>query len=198
VCDENSVKQLIVETVKCYGRLDAAFNNAGVTGKLGFGKLEYWSVEEFDKAMAVNARGVFLCMKYEILQFRRQQAARAEATSAGDARVYSIVNTASVAGLTSAHGQSGYAASKHAVVGLTRSVALEYAAKNIRCNAVCPSIIRTPMAGPGSLADDIALRTNPTQRLGTVFEVVNAIEFLLTASFVTGSCLTVDGGYMVR
>ena len=200
VADEESVKNLISEIVKQYGRLDCAFNNAGVTGKTGFGKLQYWTVEEFDQAMAVNARGVFLCMKYEILQFRKQQKEHVEQTSMPDNSVYAIVNTASVAGVTSSHGQSGYGASKHAVVGLTRTAAAEYASNQIRVNAVCPSIIRTPMVGAimDGIADKIAQRTNPSRRLGSAFEVVNAVTFLLQAPFVTGHCLAVDGGYSVR
>eukprot|EP01108_Squamamoeba_japonica_P007652 TRINITY_DN648_c0_g1_i1.p1 TRINITY_DN648_c0_g1~~TRINITY_DN648_c0_g1_i1.p1 ORF type:complete len:158 (-),score=26.73 TRINITY_DN648_c0_g1_i1:32-460(-) len=137
--------------------------------------------------MNVNVRGVFLCMRAEIKQFRKQGASKVP---------YSIVNTSSVAGLRGTHGQSGYGASKAAVVSMTQAAAFEYAAAGIRINCINPAIIRTRMAGPGDLTAQIAEKTNPSKRMGTANEVINAVEFLLDerTTFINGICLPIDGG----
>jgi NAD(P)-dependent dehydrogenase (short-subunit alcohol dehydrogenase family) len=178
-----AVATLVTETVERYGRLDCAHNNAGILGPLG-SLLEYPD-EEFDRLMAVNLRGVWHCLRAEISQMLRQ---------GGGA----IVNTASGAGLHGNALMAAYAASKHGVVGLTRSAAQEFAGRGIRINAVCPAAIETPMV---ERAFSVALKREtaaryPMGRLGTAQEVAQAAVWLCSdaASFITGVALPVDGG----
>jgi NAD(P)-dependent dehydrogenase (short-subunit alcohol dehydrogenase family) len=180
--------ELVQTTVETYGRLDCAHNNAGIDGR-GFKPHEY-PEDLWDRVMAINLKGVWLCLKYEVEQMLRQ---------GGGA----IVNTASVAGLIGVPNACGYVASKHGVVGLTKSAALAYARKGIRVNAVCPGFVRTPMAEaliaerpPGYEAAMVA--SEPVGRLGTPEEVAEFVVWLCTdaASFVTGAALSVDGGYV--
>lgn len=184
------VEALIRQTVALYGRLDCAHNNAGIEGELT--RTADYSEEMFDRVIAVNLKGVWLCMKYEIIQMLSQ---------GGGA----IVNTASVAGLAGAPNLSAYAASKHGVSGLTRTAALEYARQNIRINAVCPGVIRTPMverafhvSNPESEAR--ISRIEPIGRLGEPREIAEAVVWLASdaASFVTGHTMPVDGGMMAQ
>ena len=168
-----------------YGRLDIAFNNAGIEGAPV--RSAEVSEADFDQIMAVNVKGVWLCMKFELQQMLMQGHGV-------------IINTASVAGLIGAHSMSVYAASKHAVVGLTRTAAVEYASKGIRVNAVCPAVIRTPMVERAieqlpKLEQGIILN-NPSHRLGTTREVAQAVLWLASdaSSFTNGATLTVDGG----
>ena len=185
VSDPDSVSALFTFIQDTFGRLDIAFNNAGIdieTGKLGDG-----SEHVFDKIMDVNVKGVWLCMQHEIQIMLK----------AGGG---SIVNTASVAGLGAAPKMSIYAASKHAVVGLTKSAAVEYAKKGVRVNAICPAVIDTDMyhravAGDEKKAHMIGAM-HPVGRIGKVEEVVGAVLYLSSdaAGFTTGVTLPVDGG----
>ncbi|MDZ4876750.1 MAG: 2,5-dichloro-2,5-cyclohexadiene-1,4-diol dehydrogenase [Chroococcidiopsis cubana SAG 39.79] len=183
---EEDIKALVQKTVATYGRLDCAFNNAGVESLVK--PLHEQSIEEFDNLMAINVRGVFLCMKYEIEQMLTQGSG-------------AIVNSSSGVGLIGLPGSSPYVASKHAVMGLTRSAALDYAQQGIRINAVNPGFIATEMidrivADIRSTADNLA-STVPMRRIGQVDEVAQAIVFLCSdaASYITGQPLAIDGGY---
>jgi NAD(P)-dependent dehydrogenase (short-subunit alcohol dehydrogenase family) len=176
---------LVATAVKHFGRLDCAFNNAGISGKVA--RTADDTEENFDRIIAVNLRGVWLCMKYEIRQMLQQ---------GGGA----IVNTASAAGLVGSHGMPAYTASKHGVVGLTKTAALEYARSNIRVNAVCPGVIDTAMVA-GMVSShprlkDILVGVEPVARMGKPTEIAAAVTWLLSdsASFVTGCAMPVDGG----
>lgn len=187
-CDvtrDEQVRGMIERVLSCYGRLDYAFNNAGI--EIEQGRLAEGSEAEFDAIMGVNVKGVWLCMKYQLPVMLAQ---------GGGA----IVNTASVAGLGAAPKMSIYAASKHAVIGLTKSAAIEYAKKGIRVNAVCPAVIDTDMFRRAYEADprkaEFAAAMHPVGRVGKVEEVAAAVMYLCSdgAAFTTGHALTVDGG----
>ena len=187
-CDvtvEAQVKQLMEQTISTYGRLDYAFNNAGI--EIEQGRLADGTLDEFDAIMGVNVKGVWLCMKYQLPLMLAQ---------GGGA----IVNTASVAGLGAAPKMSIYSASKHAVIGLTKSAAIEYAKKRIRVNAVCPAVIDTAMFRRAYEADprkaEFAAAMHPVGRIGKVEEVASAVLYLCCdgAAFTTGHALAVDGG----
>lgn len=182
---EADVKNLMQQVLNSYGRLDYAFNNAGI--EIEKGKLADGTLDEFDAIMGVNVKGVWLCMKYQLPLLLAQ---------GGGA----IVNTASVAGLGAAPKMSIYAASKHAVIGLTKSAAIEYAKKKIRVNAVCPAVIDTDMFRRAYEADprkaEFAAAMHPVGRIGTVGEIASAVLYLCSdgAAFTTGHALAVDGG----
>ena len=187
-CDvtrDAEVKALMDATVAQYGRLDYAFNNAGI--EIEKGKLADGNEAEFDAIMGVNVKGVWLCMKHQIPLLLAQ---------GGGA----IVNTASVAGLGAAPKMSIYAASKHAVIGLTKSAAIEYAKKKLRVNAVCPAVIDTDMFRRAYEADprkaEYAAAMHPVGRIGLVEEIAAAVLYLCSdgAAFTTGHALAVDGG----
>ncbi|TRX74954.1 SDR family oxidoreductase [Pseudomonas mangiferae] len=187
-CDvtrDSDVAALVVSTLETYGRLDYAFNNAGI--EIEQHKLAEGSEAEFDAIMGVNVKGVWLCMKHQLPALLAQ---------GGGA----IVNTASVAGLGAAPKMSIYSASKHAVVGLTKSAAIEYAKKGIRVNAVCPAVIDTDMFRRAYEADprkaEFAAAMHPVGRVGKVEEIAAAVLYLCCdqAGFTTGHTLTVDGG----
>ena len=187
-CDvtrDAEVKALIEQTLAQYGRLDYAFNNAGI--EIEQGRLAEGSEVEFDAIMGVNVKGVWLCMKHQLPVMLAQ---------GGGA----IVNTASVAGLGAAPKMSIYAASKHAVIGLTKSAAIEYAKKQIRVNAVCPAVIDTDMFRRAYEADprkaEFAAAMHPVGRIGKVEEIAAAVLYLCSdsAAFTTGHALAVDGG----
>jgi NAD(P)-dependent dehydrogenase (short-subunit alcohol dehydrogenase family) len=179
------VQAMVAHVVAHFGRLDCAFNNAGIEEE----HMRLADCEEatFDRIMGVNVKGVWLCMKYQIAQML---------TQGGGA----IVNTASVAGLVGAPKMSAYSASKHAVMGLTKSAAVEYGRKGIRVNAVCPGVIRTPMLDRAIAADPKVATTvagaHPIGRIGEADEVAAVVLWLSSdaASFVTGLAHTVDGG----
>jgi len=186
VTDPAQVQALIARIVKSHGRLDCAFNNAGIEGDL----IESHETTErnFDRVMGVNVKGVWVCMKHEITQMLK---------NGGGA----IVNTASVAGLVGFAGLSIYVASKHAVVGLTKSAAVEYAQAGIRVNAVCPGPVDTPMMerigsneGGPTRKDFEAIV--PMRRYALPQEIANNVVWLCSnqASYVTGVALPVDGG----
>ncbi len=182
---EADVMQLMAQTISTYGRLDYAFNNAGI--EIEHGRLADGTQDEFDAIMGVNVKGVWLCMKYQLPLLLAQ---------GGGA----IVNTASVAGLGAAPKMSIYSASKHAVIGLTKSAAIEYAKKGIRVNAVCPAVIDTDMFRRAYEADpkkaEYAAAIHPVGRIGKVEEVASAVLYLCSddAAFTTGHALAVDGG----
>jgi NAD(P)-dependent dehydrogenase (short-subunit alcohol dehydrogenase family) len=186
VADETEVVAMIERTVSTFGRLDAAFNNAGVnTATVDTADA---SGEEFDRVTAINLRGVWNCMKYELRQMREQGSG-------------AIVNCSSVAGLIGHPNRAIYNASKHGVIGLTRSTALEYASRGIRINAVCPGSIETPMVtdllARGWTTMEDLVGPQPIGRLGKPEEIAAAVLWLCSpgASFVVGHALAVDGGY---
>lgn len=192
-CDvtrSGEVEALVATACEHYGRLDGAINNAGIEGEIG--RTTRWSEEGFDRTLAINVKGVWLCMKYEIAQMLEQ---------GGSA---SIVNTASIAGLNGVIGGAGYVASKHAVVGLTKTAALEYGSKGVRINAVCPGPIETPMLdrlmGEGRGVRERFTEMEPMKRFGQPQEIADAMVWLLSgaSSFVTGIALPVDGGWSAQ
>lgn len=188
VTREGEVAAMVALAVTSFGRLDCAFNNAGIAGAAvnTIGKrVAEWSQAAWDGMLAVNLTGVFLCMKHEITQMLAQ---------GGGA----IVNTASIAGLVGLPSAGAYVASKHGVVGVTRTAALEYATDNIRVNAVCPGYIETPMTADTMRRRGPELMEKvPTHRLGQPEDIAEAVVWLCSdrAGFVTGSTYNVDGGY---
>jgi NAD(P)-dependent dehydrogenase (short-subunit alcohol dehydrogenase family) len=184
------VEAMINKTVETYGQLDGAFNNAGIEGTMGTDTVTA-SEENFDRTIAINLKGVWLCMKYEIPQMLKQG-------------VGAIVNTASVAGLIGIEGAAAYNASKHGVIGLTKTAALEYAQKNIRVNCVCPGAIQTPMTAriidSGQMNEDDVRAFEPVGRWGQPSEIGEGVVWLLSdaSSFVTGHSMVIDGGWVAR
>jgi NAD(P)-dependent dehydrogenase (short-subunit alcohol dehydrogenase family) len=190
VSDAAAVAALVGRTVETYGRLDCAHNNAGIEGARA--ALHEYPVEAWDRVLAVNLTGLWQCMQHEIRQMLRQGRG-------------AIVNTASVAGLIgSVSGICAYNASKHGVVGLTKTAALEYARRGIRVNAVCPGFVTTPMldrllGGDAVLAERFAA-AQPIGRYAAPEEIAEAVVWLCSdaASYVTGLIMPVDGGYVAQ
>ncbi len=189
VADMEQVAAMVEKTVAEFGRLDAAFNNAGVQSPVA--ETADADPKDYDFVMGVNLRGVWNCMKYELLQMRKQGSG-------------AIVNNSSLGGLVGIAERGIYHASKHGVVGLTKSAGLEYAAKGIRINAICPGIIETPMV-TGMLetqpeAMDALMQVVPMNRLGRAEEIADAVLWLCSdaASYIIGHALPVDGGYTVQ
>ncbi len=183
---EEQVRTLIEKTIDIYGQLDFAFNNAGV---FEVGPITEATVDIYEKIFAVNVKGVLLCMKHEILEMLKNGCG-------------SIVNNASIGGLIGGKNFSIYAASKHAVIGLTKVAAIEMAKSNIRVNAVCPGTIDTEMTRPffdASWQKQI-IEKHPIGRVGQPEEVATAVVYLCSekASFITGQSLAIDGGYTVQ
>lgn len=189
VSKAGEVEALINSAVETYSRLDCAHNNAGIE-QVAVRTHEY-PEEVWDRLISINLKGVWLCMKYEIAQMLKQ---------GGGA----IVNTSSVAGLVGFRGISAYVASKHGVVGLTKTASLEYAEAGIRINAVCPGFIRTPLLerfiNHNLELEAQLVQLEPVGRIGTPEEVAEAVVWLCSgaASFVTGHAMTVDGGYVAQ
>jgi NAD(P)-dependent dehydrogenase (short-subunit alcohol dehydrogenase family) len=191
VSNATAVEAMLSTAVETYGRLDCAHNNAGI-GSRPRAPLHECTEETWDRVLAINLKGVWLCMKYEIIQMLTQGSG-------------TIVNTASIMGLVGSwSGTAAYNASKHGVVGLTKTAALEYATSGIRVNAVCPGYIHTPLieealtSNPALEAQIVA--RHPVGRMGQPEEIAEAVVWLCSdaASFVTGHTMTVDGGYVAQ
>jgi NAD(P)-dependent dehydrogenase (short-subunit alcohol dehydrogenase family) len=185
VSSRDAVVAMVHHAVERFGGLDCAVNNAGIAS--GGQAIADYPEAEWDRTIGVMLTGVFLGMKYEV---------PAMLARGGGA----IVNVSSVAGLTGYAGQSGYIAAKHGVIGLTRTVAVEYGARGIRVNAVCPGTAYTRMtAGIDAFPDVVEplVARHPIGRLATAEEIAEAVVWLCTdaASFVLGAVLPVDGGY---
>jgi NAD(P)-dependent dehydrogenase (short-subunit alcohol dehydrogenase family) len=191
VSDDAQVEAMVKQAVATFGRLDAAYNNAGVQNVLA--ETADSPREDYDRIMAINLRGVWSCMKFELQQMRAQGSG-------------AIVNCSSLGGLIGGARRGTYHAAKHGVIGFTKSAALEYAARDIRINAVCPGMIQTPMsdqmiaAGQGDELDAMLKTHVPMGRLGRPEEIADAVLWLCSsaASYVTGQSISVDGGFVMR
>ena len=183
------VEAMVQKAIDTYGRLDCAYNNAGIGEPLK--RVHKTTEDNFDRLMATNLKGVYLCMKYEIPPMLKQGKG-------------SIVNTASLAGLKGLSGQAAYVASKHGVVGLTKSAAIEYATLGIRINCICPGVINTPLIAPNMKGrpqvEKGYIDMEPIGRLGKPEEIAAAVLWLSSdeASFAVGSIFSVDGGVVAR
>jgi NAD(P)-dependent dehydrogenase (short-subunit alcohol dehydrogenase family) len=181
------VQALVQKTVDKFGRLDTAFNNAGIEGN--WMPMVDIPEEDWDRLIDINLKGVWLCLKYEILQMLKGGGG-------------TIVNMSSVAGLMGSPSAAPYCASKHGVIGLTRTAALEYAKQKIRVNAVCPAVIESPMEqrlfGEPEV-HNFAVSMHPIGRIGTAREVAEAALWLCSekSSFMTGHYMVLDGGFLV-
>jgi NAD(P)-dependent dehydrogenase (short-subunit alcohol dehydrogenase family) len=190
VSNDAQVEAMVNQAVARFGRLDAAYNNAGVQNELADAADQ--TREDFDRVIGINLRGVWSCMKFELQQMRKQGSG-------------TIVNCSSLGGLVGGAGRGTYHAAKHGVIGLTKSAALEYAAKSIRINDVCPGMIQTPMsdqmvaAGQGEALKEME-KSIPMGRVGRPEEIANAVLWLCSdaASYVTGQSISVDGGFIMR
>jgi NAD(P)-dependent dehydrogenase (short-subunit alcohol dehydrogenase family) len=189
VSDDAQVAALVARTVDVFGRLDCAFNNAGIEGDPA--PTHECTPENWQRTLAVNLTGVWSCMRHEIPPM----------LEAGGG---SIVNCSSVAGLVGFPSIAAYVASKHGVVGLTKTAALEYAEAGIRVNAVCPGVIDTEMVerftGGQPDAEAAMLATEPVGRLGRPEEIADAVVWLCSerSSFTTGQAIAIDGGFVAR
>jgi NAD(P)-dependent dehydrogenase (short-subunit alcohol dehydrogenase family) len=181
------VQRMIATTVQAYGRIDILFNNAGIEGPSA--KIVNYPEEEWERVLAIDLTAVYLGMKYAIPEMLKQGGGV-------------IISTASVAGMVGFPGSGAYGAAKAGVIQLTRTVALEYASKNIRVNCICPGVIRTPMAQRvmGDRPEEAVVRMEPIGRLGTPEDIAHAALFLASdeSSFATGAPFIIDGGYVAR
>ncbi len=179
----DAIKEAIARTVETFGRLDIAFNNAGVENKPA--PLAEIELDEWDRILNINLRGTFVCMKHELAQMLKQGGGV-------------VINTSSGAGIRGVPGGSAYVASKHAIIGLTKSAALDYAKSNIRVNAVLPGNIETPMMDRFTGGDiQKAIELEPVGRLGKPEEIAEAVLWMSSdlGAFVTGASISVDGGW---
>jgi NAD(P)-dependent dehydrogenase (short-subunit alcohol dehydrogenase family) len=189
VSNTTDVKSMVEKTISTFGRLDYAFNNAGIEGTTAI--THECSEENWDKTIGVNLKSIWLCMKYQIPEMQKNGKGV-------------IINCASIAGLVGFPGLPAYVASKHGIIGLTKSTALEYAKLGIRVNAVCPGAIKTPMidriTGNKKEVEEQFEAMEPIGRLGEPEEVANAVLWMCSdeASFVTGHALAVDGGWVAQ
>jgi NAD(P)-dependent dehydrogenase (short-subunit alcohol dehydrogenase family) len=191
VSDDAQVEAMVQRTVATFGQLDAAYNNAGVQGILA--DTADSTREDYDRVMGVNLRGVWSSMKFELRQMRKQGSG-------------AIVNCSSLGGLLGGAERGIYHAAKHGVIGFTKSAALEYAARGIRVNAICPGMIETPMfeqmraSGQSEVLDGMLKAYVPMKRMGRAEEIADAVLWLCSsaASYVTGQSIAVDGGYVMR
>ncbi|MBP2284651.1 NAD(P)-dependent dehydrogenase (short-subunit alcohol dehydrogenase family) [Flavobacterium sp. CG_23.5] len=189
VSKATDVKAMVTKVIAAFGRLDYAFNNAGIEGTSA--PTQDCSEENWDKTIGVNLKGIWLCMKYEIPEILKQGKGV-------------IINCSSVAGLVGFAGLPAYVASKHGVIGLTKTAALECAKLGIRVNAVCPGVIKTPMmdrlTGNKKEAEDQFTNLEPVGRMGQPEEIANAVVWMCSdeASFITGLAMAVDGGFVAQ
>jgi len=189
VSKSSDVEAMVNATVENYGGLDIALNNAGVGGMMQ--NADQLEEDAWDFVMNVNLKGVWLCTKYELPVMLKGGGG-------------SIINVASIAGLLGFRGNSVYSASKHGVIGFTKSVSLEYARLGIRVNAICPGFTETPMVS--NMIEEVprmgeyTLKSSPLRRLGRVEEIADAVLYLASdmSSFVNGHSLTLDGGASIQ
>jgi NAD(P)-dependent dehydrogenase (short-subunit alcohol dehydrogenase family) len=187
VSKADEVEAMVAKGIEAFGKLDICINNAGIAGNLMRTRTHEFLEDTWDNIMNINAKGVWLCMKYELPHLLANKGGV-------------VVNISSKAGLGAVPGNVAYAASKHAVIGITKTAAIEYASKNIRVNAVCPSFADTPMVQNSIMQDpefgQRLVMMNPMRRLGTAEEICNVIMFLCSekASFMNGQAVAVDGG----
>jgi NAD(P)-dependent dehydrogenase (short-subunit alcohol dehydrogenase family) len=190
VSDDAQVEAMIRTTIETFGRLDAAYNNAGVQNVLA--ETADTTGKDYDRVMGINLRGVWSSMKFELQQMRKQGSG-------------TIVNCSSLGGLVGGAQRGIYHAAKHGVLGFTKSAALEYAARGIRINAICPGLIQTPMsdamvaAGQGEALKAME-KSIPMARVGRPEEIASAVLWLCSeaSSYVTGQSISVDGGFIMR
>ena len=188
VSSEAEVEKAIAKVVETYGKLDAAFNNAGI--QIPAQDITETSEEDYEKILNVNLKGVWLCMKHELIQMKKQQSG-------------AIVNNSSLAGKVGVPGRTPYVAAKHAILGITKSAAADYASQGIRINAVCPGTIETPMVNDmvnsGDLKREDSINAAPINRLGKASEVADAAVWLCgeESTYVIGQSIAVDGGYTI-
>ena len=189
VSKASDVKRMVETVIDKYKKLDIAFNNAGMEGKQAL--LADSTEDNWDEVIGINLKGVWACMKYELKEMLKNKSGI-------------IVNTSSIAGEVGFPGICAYDASKHGIVGLTQTAALEYAKEGIRINAVCPGVIRTPMIdrftkGDKNVENQFA-QQEPMGRLGEPEEIADAVLWLCSgkSSFVTGEAIPIDGGWVAQ
>ncbi len=188
VTDETQVQSMVDRTVAAFGRLDATYNNAGIQSQVT--DTADVTMEEWNRLISTNLTSVWLCMKYELQQMRKQGSG-------------AIVNASSLGGLLGNAGRAAYHAAKHGVLGLTKCAAIEYAARNVRINAICPGTIETPMVekmfDSGDLSKEKAMGLQPIGRLGTADEIADTVLWLCSSAstYVIGQSISVDGGYTI-